>query len=365
LKTTNLKTALQISFLFLFALPQIIFAQEKSRIFNKIPLKTTTVNNDSTSKTAEVIDVENLDHAIYILDSILNKNGIDFSNIKNILGDYELDSNNIDDLDKIIAILTKDFNHIFDLSPAPQKAVLGVVIDDYSRITEGDEVHPIISEVIINSAAEHAGLLKDDILFKINQKEVHSIQDIMDVMKDKKEGDHLDIHYIRDLDTIVTRANLHACKNQTNNWFSLFQDNMSSEDSCNHSKGKPFCEKILIQKSGPRLGVKVTNLDEEAKKALKAKKGGAMITKVQPRSVAEQMNLQLNDVITNINGQEILNIAELKNYVNHLPMPQEIKVQYIRYGKKKKASGTIHEFSKPWDDNELMNVIDMSKFPTE
>lgn len=365
MKIPNLKIALQISFLFLLAIPQILSAQEKTRFFNRISIKSTAAKNDSSQKTSEVIDVENLDHAIFILDSILNKNGIDFSNIKNILGDYDLDSNNIEDLDKIIATLTKDFNHIFDVSSTPQKVVLGVVIDDYTRINDSDEVHPIISEIIKNSAAQHAGLLKDDILYKIDKKEVHSIQDIFDVMKDKKEGDHLLIQYIRNLDTLETTATLHACKKQTDNWFSLFQDEMGIKDSCTNKKGKPFCEKIIIQKSGPRLGVKATELDDEARKSLKVKNGGALITKVQPKSTADQMKLRVNDVITNINGHEIHNIKELKNVVNNLPIPQEIKVKYIRYGKKRKATGRIHEFSKPWDDNEMMNIIDMSKVPAE
>jgi predicted metalloprotease with PDZ domain len=356
----NLKTTLHI-LLLLVTLPQFLLAQE-NKSSAKISLKTSVVNNDSTKKTSEVIDVENLDHAMFILDSILNSNGIDFGNIKSMLGDFKLDSNN---LGKMIQSFSKDFNHIFQMSPTTQKAVLGVVIDDYSSANEKVEVHPVISEVIKNSAAHEAGLLKDDILYKINQKEVHSIQDIFDVMKDKNQGDSLKINYIRNRDTLETTATLHASKKQTENWFSLFQDKMGDQDSCTHKKGKPFCEKIIIQKSGPRLGVKVTDLNEEARKALKAKKGGALITKVQNKSTAEQMNLQINDVITHINGHEILNVSDLKDFVNNLPIPQEIQVKYIRYGKKKKASGIIHEFSKPWDDNEMMNIIDLSKFPTE
>lgn len=359
-----MKTALHISILLLFTLPQILFAQDKSKSVNRISFKSTTVNNDSVHQSSEVIDVENIDHAIFILDSILNKNGIDFNNIKNILGDLKLDSNNFNSLGKIIKSFSKDFNHVFEMSPTTQKAVLGVVIDDYSSNND-NEVHPIISEVIKNSSAQEAGLLKDDILYKINQKEVHSIQDIFDVMKDKMQGDTLKINYIRNKDTLETIATLHAGKNPTENWFSIFQDKMGNQDSCIHKNGKPFCEKIIIQKSGPRLGVKVTDLNAEARKALKAKKGGAMITKVQHRSTAEQMHLQVNDVITQINGHEILNVAELKNFVNNLPIPQEIEVRYIRYGKKKKVTGRIHEFSKPWDDNEMMNIIDMSKFPIE
>ena len=357
-----MKTPLQIIILLFISIPQLIFGQE-NKSSTKITLNSIKVNNDSTNEASEVINVDNLDHAMFILDSILNNNGIDFNNIKSILGDFDLDSDNLNDLGSIINALSKDFNHIFELSPTTQKAVLGVVIDDYS--SNNSEIHPIISEVIKNSAAQEAGLQKNDLLYKINQMEVHSIQNIFDVLKDKMAGDYLKIQYIRDLDTLETTAKLQASKPHNDNWFSLFQDEMNNIDSCIHKKGKPFCEKIIIQKSGPRLGVKVRDLDAEARNDLKAKKGGAMITKVQPRSTAEQMQLHVNDVITSINGHEILNVAELKNFVNNLSIPQEIQVKYIRYGKKKKAKGMIYEFSKPWDDNEMMNIIDLSKFSVE
>lgn len=359
-----MKAALHISLLILITLPQLVFAQESNRS-NRISSKSVTIKGDSIQQSSEVIDVENLDHAMFILDSILNKNGIDFNNIQNIISEFEFDSENIGELGNMIESMFKDLTYETQKPSAAQKAVLGVVIDDYTRINDKNEVHPIISEVIKNSSAEKAGLEKNDIIYKMDDKEVHYIQDIFDVMKDKSEGEHLKIHYIRNQDTLEVTATLHACKKQTENWFSLFQDKMGDQDSCSHKKSKPFCEKIIIQKSGPRLGVKVTDLDAEARKSLKAKKGGAMITKVQPRSAAENMQLQMNDVITSINGHEILNIAELKNVVNHLPIPQEIQVKYIRYGKKKKAKGMITEFSKPWDDNEMMNIIDMSKFPSE
>ncbi len=360
INSTNLKTFLQILILLSISIPQIVLGQE-NKSSSKIILNSISIQNDSTKESSEVINVDNLDHAIFILDSILNKNGIDFNNIQSILGDFEIDNGS---LNKMIESLSKGFNH-FKMSSTTQKVVLGVVIDDYSSLGDENQKHPTITEVIEKSSAQKAGLSKKDILYKINQKEVHSIQDIFDIINDKKEGDSLKIQYIRNTDTLKTIAVLQACKSHNDNWFSLFQDKMGIKDSCDHRKEKPFCEKIIIQKSGPRLGVKVTDLDAEARKALRAKKGGAIITKVQPKSTAERMQLQVNDVITSINGHEILNISELKTIVNNLPMPQEVEVKYIRYGKKKKVKGTINEFSKPWDDNEMMNIIDMSNFLTE
>ena len=50
--------------------------KEKTRIFNRISLKSAAAKNDSSQKTSEVINVDNIDHAMFILDSILNKNGV-------------------------------------------------------------------------------------------------------------------------------------------------------------------------------------------------------------------------------------------------------------------------------------------------
>ena len=68
--TANLKTPLQIIILLFISIPQLIFGQG-NKSSTKITLNSITVNNDSTKDASEVINVDNLDHAMFILDSIL------------------------------------------------------------------------------------------------------------------------------------------------------------------------------------------------------------------------------------------------------------------------------------------------------
>ncbi|HZH67773.1 MAG TPA: PDZ domain-containing protein, partial [Chitinophagales bacterium] len=116
---------------------------------------------------------------------------------------------------------------------------------------------------------------------------------------------------------------------------------------------------------GPKLGVKVKDLNAEARKALRARKGGAMITKVIENTTAEEMQLQINDVIIEVNGHEIQNVNELKEIIDSYPEQKSVHLKYIRYGKKKKTSGVLKEFSLEWEEADMMKIIDLSGLSKE
>ncbi len=329
----------------------------------KITIRSYIQEGDSTKESTAIINFQNGNQVVTFLDSILSSSDQSLKNIQHRISSLGISDTSDLSLDNIFNKLSQSFGqNLTGISSQDNKVVLGVMIDDYNNTNDLRVTHPIISNIISGSPAEEAGLLKNDIIFKLDNEEVNLLPDIIQIIKNKSDGDSLHIQYIRNFDTLQTVAVLKVMK-KDENWLSLLQQKMEERlDSCAHKPNNPFCEKIIVQKSGPRLGVKVVDMDAEAKKDLKAKKGGVLITEVIQNSTAESMGLHTNDVITSLNNTQVKTVAELKNVINSLQVPNDIEISYIRYGKKKKAKGAINEFSKAWDENSLMNIIDLSNF---
>lgn len=358
----SFKTILQVVLLCTFSTYFCAYAQNTDSAYPKITIKSFTQEGDSTKESTEIINFQDRNQVIIFLDSIMGSKGKNFLSIQQQLNDLGISGGDLLALDSVFSQMSGRLNLAFKpTSPVKDKVVLGVMIDDFTNTNDLKIVHPVVSSIIPNSPAEHAGLLKNDIIFKLDNEEVNVLPDMVNIIKNKSDGDSLHIIYIREKDTLNTIAVLRVIQ-KDENWLTLLQQKMETVDSCLMKPSNPFCEKIIVQKSGPRLGVKVTELTDEARKDLKAKNGGVLITQVLPNSTAELMHLNINDVITALNGTQVKTVTELKSILESLPIPYDIEISYVRYGKNKKAKGTISEFSKAWDDNQLMNIIDLSKF---
>lgn len=333
------------------------YIQAQDTPSNKVTIK----SNGNKVKITSTINISDDENIASFIDSIVGITDLSIQKLQNEFQHLNVQNIQLDSLDKVLRQLTIRLGDSTGLTyPSGDKILLGIVIDDYSNTQDLKYVHPIVSNVIPNSPAAEAGLLKNDIIFKVDQEEVNLISDVTKIITEKNEGDSLALEIIRNTDTLRTTAILRLVP-RNENWLSLLKNRLAPIDSI--TSKLPFCEKIIIQKSGPRLGVSVIDLNEEARKSLKAKKGGALVTKVIENTTAQTMKLQVNDVIISFNGHEIQNITELKNLVDALSVPNSVQIKYIRYGKKKSAKGVISEFRKAWDDNNTnMNVIDMSQY---
>jgi serine protease Do len=74
--------------------------------------------------------------------------------------------------------------------PAAGGAALGVIINGKSKVLEIDEVNP-------KSGAKEAGLEKGDVILEIEGKKVKKIQDIGELLKDRKAGSLVKLTYRR------------------------------------------------------------------------------------------------------------------------------------------------------------------------
>lgn len=82
------------------------------------------------------------------------------------------------------------------------------------------------------------------------------------------------------------------------------------------------------------LGVQIQDFDLEAAEAMNLKNvTGAIVTVIVPNSAAEAAGLEVNDVITAVNGEKIDGAAELRNSIGLLRSGDEVEITSVRDGK--------------------------------
>lgn len=65
-----------------------------------------------------------------------------------------------------------------------------------------------VERVVADSAAEQAGLLKDDIMMKLNEKELHSTKDLEELMNGRRPGDVVAILVFREGKEVEAKVRL-------------------------------------------------------------------------------------------------------------------------------------------------------------
>lgn len=243
-----------------------------------------------------------------------------------------------------------DMDFFFRQPTTPSnKPFLGIVFEDVVHEQEDTITQKgiTITRVVKGSSAETAGLMENDIIITLDDQPVKDIFSIQGILQQKAIGDKVTIVYERQGQLSSTVATLKSKPIDSEHWNPSMQFNM--EMAKPSMPCLPKCDKIIVQKSGPRLGVSITELNDEAREDLKVKRGGALITKVENNSCASQMGLSVNDVITGINQQKVQSPEQLKHLVNAIPLGSEVEIEYIRYGKKKKTKGVITEYKRAWD----------------
>jgi serine protease Do/serine protease DegQ len=96
------------------------------------------------------------------------------------------------------------------------------------------------------------------------------------------------------------------------------------------------------------LGVQMQDISPELASAFNIPSGmGAVVTRVQQGSAADEAGIQVGDVITAVDGDRLMNADNLRNTIGLLMVEQTIKLDIIREGKKKTLTATVKEIEKP------------------
>ena len=177
------------------------------------------------------------------------------------------------------------------------------------------------------SAAEKAGLKKEDIITKVGDKKIESSNDLYEAIGSYKPEEKVTITYLRDGKENNTTATLGKSisspkifkfkggdfSNDVNRDFNFKMPNLPDMEGMNFSYNRK-----------PRLGVQIQDLSEGK---------GVKILDVDSESAAAKAGLQKDDVISEIDGSAVASVDELRNKLRDLKEGDSIKLTYQRNGK--------------------------------
>lgn len=183
---------------------------------------------------------------------------------------------------------------IFDLEKfgVSQRGYLGVTIrsmdNETSKKVGFDNPYGVyVDGVNKGSAAEEAGIKKDDVVTKINGFAVNSSPELQEQVAQYRPGDKISVEYIRDGKTYNATVTL---KNKYNT--------VASVDHTNDILGT--------------LGIKVENLSEAERRSLGVN-GGVKITDLKDGKLSEFTDIRKGFVITQIDDQAVNNVEDFVN----------------------------------------------------
>lgn len=186
-----------------------------------------------------------------------------------------------------------------------QRAYLGVSITDIdAALAKEKNINTLngiwVHDVLPGGAADESGILPNDIITKINDKEVNKVSEFQEQLSKYKPGDKVKIYLIRKDKPIELEVILKNKHNQT----SIIKKEYSK--SINLSKLGASFEEIGIEESkklGIDGGVKIINLEPGKLMAIGIKKN-FIITAINKKKVTKVSDL--TDALENGNGNVIL-----------------------------------------------------------
>ncbi|MFN8254780.1 MAG: Do family serine endopeptidase [Bacteroidales bacterium] len=191
-----------------------------------------------------------------------------------------------------------------------QRAVLGVVIldmtDELSKSLSLDKIQGVYIEDVLNDgSAAKAGLMKNDVIIKIGEREVNTVAELQEQVSTYKPGDKITVTYIRDKKIKVVSVTL---QNKTGGTEVVNSDNISAlgatfaaitkkeKESLGITNGVKVSElypgKLL--KAGVRKGYIITHVNkipvnsaEDIAKVLKDASGGVYLRGIYSNGLVE------------------------------------------------------------------------------
>jgi len=244
-----------------------------------------------------------------------------------------------------------------------RRAWLGVFMDMR-------ENQVIISDIVPQSPAFAAGILKGDVLVEIAEAPINNAKDIARVLRTIKPEQKIKINVLRNnavksLQLIAgdavnrqrTVSTGHVWSTESGNKFNinLHQD---PDEVMEIEEGPPRLESYVFRFIGSRtLGVDTVSLNPELAREFNVAGGkGLMVSKLYNGSAAEKSGIRVADVIVKINSTAIESTKDLRLALNRLKDEEAAEVHLVRKGKQLKLkvqpdnTARVNTFFDRFDD---------------
>jgi serine protease Do len=209
--------------------------------------------------------------------------------------------------------------------------------------TEKDKDGAKITMVEKGSPAEKAGLQKDDIIYKVDDKKIDGMQALSETISTIKVGDEVKVYFLRDGKKKDVKATLAARKNSSaiNRIYRFEMPNGKSRSFSFPTPPTPptppqfdmngnfdFGE-VFADASRPKLGIKIQDTEDG---------NGVKILEVEQGSASATAGLLKDDIVTEIGGVKVKNTDDAREQLHE-------NADKSTYTMKAKRNGKEMDFS--------------------
>jgi serine protease Do len=202
-------------------------------------------------------------------------------------------------------------------------------------MTEGSSNGAQVESVSENSGAEKAGLKPDDVITKINDKEVFDHEQLSKAIGGHKPGDQVTITYKRDGKENKTTATLgkrvspqvRMFPRGGNRVMPPMAFNLDRDFNFEHNFDQNFehnFDNIIDMRARPRLGIKAQDTEDG---------NGVKVLDVEEGSAAEKAGIKANDIITSFEGKKVNSASALAEASREAREKNALKIELKRNGK--------------------------------
>ena len=261
--------------------------------------------------------------------TIIEVNGdkvlVDGKEVKDKDGDVTVRTHKIKDASAYRgAYVPGNFNFNFDMDhnnaltlfkEDENRAMLGVMTDDHEK--KGAKITSITKE----TAAEKAGLKKDDIITKIDEDKIEDAEDVTAAIRKHKPGEKVSITFLRAGKEQKVTAELGKWKG-----IRMGADNfrIMAPEVWEGVPGTPRTPFAFGMGGAPKLGLSVQDTEDGK---------GVKVVEVDEDSNAAKAGLKEDDIITHINNEEINSADAIAKEVRASKEKASVQLKVLRNGK--------------------------------
>lgn len=225
-----------------------------------------------------------------------------------------------------------------------KKAFMGVALKEIKE--DADKQKVIILDVFDNSAADAAGLISEDMILKINGREVADIEEIRELLKEALPHENIEL--------IIDRGG----KTQ------MIDLTLGEEPHSDHVKVHQFKKAFFIGEPRPYVGIQMKNLKGQLAEFFGVEQG-ILVEGVTEESPAFAAGIQAGDVILEMTGNPISSSSDLLRLLEERQPGDEVLFRIKRKNEEmdipvllgKNDSGT-HFILHGDDDVDVMHWVD-------
>ena len=212
-----------------------------------------------------------------------------------------------------------------------------------TRLRLKEEKGALVAEVVKDSAAEKAGILKDDVILRFQGESVLTAAQLARLVRDVPAGRSVDLDIVRNGAPVKVTATLERAE-----WKSDAPDLPEIADLGKHL---PRTFDFKLDENGPmvfspagrgRLGITYTEIEGQLAGYFKSPRENAiLVNSVVEGSAAERAGIKAGDLLIKVGGAPIEEASDLREAVSNLDIGKPSPVTVWREGRSLDLSLTV------------------------